>query len=523
MGTTMTLAYTLSVLAMIALPLLLAAALRRRFPAPWWLFCLGMATFLLSQAIHLPLNNWLGDLGLLTEEMEGRELLQNAIILGLTAGLCEELVRAAGYGLLAWRRRETGWADAVMLGLGHGGVEAMIVAVIVAATAATMAGLKGADLSLLAESPAQLEALERQLALFGSSPALALLPLVERAVAISLHVTFSLIVWQAFRRRNPAYVLLAILLHAAYDAVLVYVVQQIESPWLVEGAVVLLALPVWLWLAREARRAAATTPAPTVPPLGREWQLFGLALRKELLQQVRTRRFLVVIAVFALFGLGSPLLANFTPQLLQSIEGAEQFADLIPEPTATDAVAQYVKNITQFGFLIAILLGMGAVAGEKEQGTAAMVLSKPLPRWAFILSKFAAQSAVYLLGFLLAGIGAYYYTLWLFEALPAGAFALSTFLLLVWLLVFAALTITASTLVGSTGAAAALALVGAVVLLLAGNIPTIAAFVPGALVSWASQAPLADIPPQAGALAASAVLIVVALLGAVAAFEVQEL
>ena len=233
MGTTMTLAYTLSVLAMIALPLLLAAALRRRFPAPWWLFCLGMATFLLSQAIHLPLNNWLGDLGLLTEEMEGRALLQNAIILGLTAGLCEELVRAAGYGLLAWRRRDTGWADAVMLGLGHGGVEAMIVAVIVAATAATMAGLQGADLSLLAENPAQLEALERQPRL-RQSPALALLPLVERQ-AISLHVTFSDRL-AGVPAAQPGLRLLAILLHAAYGG-LVYVVQQIESPWLVEGAV----------------------------------------------------------------------------------------------------------------------------------------------------------------------------------------------------------------------------------------------------------------------------------------------
>lgn len=508
---------------MIALPLLLAAALRRRFTAPWRLFCLGMATFLLSQAVHLPLNNWLGDLGLLNREMEGRALLQNVIILGLTAGLSEELVRAAGYWFLSWRQRQTSWADSVMLGLGHGGVEAMIVAVIVAASAASMVALQGTDLSLLAESPAQLAALQQQVALFGSSPALALLPFVERALALSLHVTFSLIVWQAFQRRNAAYVVLAILLHAAYDAVLVYLAQQIDSPWLLEGVVALLALPAWLWIARTARQALATTPAPPVPPLGREWRLFGLALRKELLQQVRTRRLLVVAGVFALFGLGSPLLANFTPQLLQSIEGAEQFADLIPEPSATDAVTQYVKNITQFGFLIAILLGMGAVAGEKELGTAAMVLSKPLPRWAFILSKFAAQSAVYLLGFLLAGVGAYFYTLWLFEALPAGAFALSTFLLLVWLLVFAAVTITASTLASSTGAAAALALGGAVVLLLAGNIPAIAAFVPGALVAWAGQAPLADVPPQAGALAAAAVLIVVALVGAIAAFEAQEL
>ena len=90
------------------------------------------------------------------------------------------------------------------------------------------------------------------------------------------------------------------------------------------------------------------------------------------MQQWRTKRLLVVVAVFVLFGLMSPLIAKFTPELLRTIEGAEQFADLIPEPTSTDAITQYIKNLTQFGFILAVLLGMGAIAGEKEKGTAAM-------------------------------------------------------------------------------------------------------------------------------------------------------
>jgi ABC-2 type transport system permease protein len=517
------LAYTVSFLIMVALPLVLAVWLRRRFAVPWWLFFVGVATFLLSQAIHLPVNNWLGDLGLLTPEMEGRALVRNVIILGLTAGLSEELLRAAGYWFLEWRRKRTAWSGAVMIGLGHGGIEAMIIAVIMAASVASLTALQGTDLALLAESPAQLAALEQQMDLFTGSPALALLPLLERVFAISVHVAFSLLVWQAFRRHNWLYLLLAILLHAAYDAALVYIAQQVDSPWLLEGVAFLLTIPAWLWIAYLARRQGAPADDASAPSIAREWRLFLVALRKELLQQVRTKRLLVVAAVFALFGLGSPLIANFTPQLLSSIEGAEQFADLIPEPSAADAVTQYVKNITQFGFLIAILLGMGAVAGEKEKGTAAMILSKPLPRWAFILSKFTAQAFVYLLGFALAGVGAYAYTTWLFEALPIGAFFLATFLLLVWLLTFAAVTLAASTLAASTGAAAALALAAAIILLLAGSFPKVAPFAPGALVSWASAAPLAGVPAQAGALAAVFVLIVIALVGSVAAFEVQEL
>ena len=117
----------------------------------------------------------------------------------------------------------------------------------------------------------------------------------------------------------------------------------------------------------------------------------------------------------------SPLSANFMPALLRSIEGAEQFADLIPEPSAVDAMTQYIKNVTQFGFVLAVLLGMGAVAGEKERGTAAMILSKPMSRWAFVVSKFTAQAIVYTFGFAVAALGAAYYTTILFGPIDLGA------------------------------------------------------------------------------------------------------
>ncbi|MCL4869197.1 MAG: hypothetical protein KJ063_09520 [Anaerolineae bacterium] len=86
--------------------------------------------------------------------------------------------------------------------------------------------------------------------------------------------------------------------------------------------------------------------------------------------------FVDAIAVYAAQFL-SPLIAYFTPQIISSIEEAAMFADLIPEPTSRDAITQYISNVTQFGFVLAVLLGMGAVAGEKERGLTPMILSKP--------------------------------------------------------------------------------------------------------------------------------------------------
>ncbi|HEX6387635.1 MAG TPA: YhfC family glutamic-type intramembrane protease, partial [Anaerolineae bacterium] len=495
---------------------------------PWWLFCLGILTFVGSQVVHLPLNEWLADIGIIEQgELTGQPLMQIALVLGLTAGLSEELARAVGYWFLFRRQRDTRWQDGVMLGLGHGGIESMAFgAVLTAATVSSLWALRGTDLATLNLPAGQAAALRFQLEALIASPWAAFAPLLERAIALIVHVSLSLLVWFGFKRRNVLYLLLAVILHAAIDAVLVYLVNTLESVWLIETALAAMALPglLWIWALRPRQEARQPHRLESATNLTTELALFGAAVSKELRHQWRAKRLLVVTAVFLLFGLVSPLIARFTPELLRGIEGAEQFADLIPAPTTADALGQYIKNITQFGFILAVLLGMGAVAGEKEKGTAAMILSKPLPRWAFVLSKFTAQGLVYGLAFIVAAFSAYYYTLILFEPLALGQFLLGNFLLFLWLLTFAAVTLLATTIAGTTTAAAGIALAGSVILLLLGTLPRVGALAPAGLVAWASQLGLdAAARTNGGAVAASVVLIVICLVTAVAIFEIQEL
>ena len=538
--------YTVSIILMILAPVVLSVILRRRFVTPWFLFGVGILTFTASQVVHLPLNNWLASLGILPQAgtvslgEAGKEatppLWQVALVAGLTAGLCEELARAGGYALL---KRFRSFEDAVMLGLGHGGIEAMVFGgVLTAASISALLPVAGGDLSALNLTPDQALAVEKQLRLLLSSPWLAILPLLERLLAIVLHVVLSMIVWRAFVRRNPGldtiknnkwypdpgYVLLAIAYHATVDAAAVYMSQSSLSPWLIEGGFALMTLPGAIWLAITFKRTAPAQVRHTAPLLA-EWAIFAAALRKELIQQWRTKRVLVVAAVFGIFGMISPLLAYFTPQMLRAVPGAEQFADLVPIPTTTDALTQYIKNISQFGFILAILLGMGAVAGEKERGTASLILSKPMTRWAFVTSKFIAQVIVYVLGFTLAMIGAYFYALVLFGEVGFGVLARITLLLFAWLLPFVAVTLAGSVIAGTTTAAAGIALAGAVILLISSSIPQIGMLMPGALVGWAGQIGSGGsaAAPNGGALAATVVLTIVGLISAVAVFERQEL
>ena len=534
-------AYAVSILLMLALPLLLAVGLRHRYPTAWLLFSLGSLTFIAAQLVHIPLNYWLAELGWLpgegqTPESLGMPVWRAALILGLTAGLCEELARALGYAVLqrfkpAWLRIQ----DAVMLGLGHGGIEAMVFGgVLLAASLSALLPLQGVDLSTLNLPAEQLQALQAQLSSLEQPAAGALLPLVERILAMAAQVVFSLLVWKSFARgsfrRDWGYLLAAVLYHALVDyaAVMAVLEWKLEA-W--QSELVLLAVVApglawagWAW----CRHAPAAKQ--TKATLGQAGRYFLTALRKELLQEWRTRRVLVVAAIFLVFGMGSPLLAKFTPEIIGSFAEAEMFADLIPVPTAVDGMAQYLKNLTQFGFLLAVLLAMGAVVGEKERGVAQMILSKPLPRWAFLLSKFAAQALIYLLAFLLAGLGAYYYSLLLFGALDFGFFAVVNGLLWVWLLVFVALALLGSVLGKSTGAAAGIGMLLAVAALLAGNLPKVGSLAPGGLVGWAtlvSQKAAGLVPAQemsnAGALVMAGVIIIMALVTALGAFEQQEL
>ena len=80
---------------------------------------------------------------------------------------------------------------------------------------------------------------------------------------------------------------------------------------------------------------------------------FITILRKEMMEQWRTRRFLIVVAVLAAFGLTSPLLAKFSPEMLKAIPGVPpELLAAIPAPTVADAISQYVKNMSQFGILL---------------------------------------------------------------------------------------------------------------------------------------------------------------------------
>ena len=244
---------------------------------------------------------------------------------------------------------------------------------------------------------------------------------------------------------------------------------------------------------------------------------------KELTEQVRTLRLPVLAIVFLFVGLSSPLLARYTPELIEALAPGRIPIEF-PTPTAADAVDQLLKNILQFGGLAAVLLAMGAVASEKERGTAALIRTTPASRAAFLAAKAVALGTTLATATSLAFAAAWIYTTILFRPLPIGGFVAAAGL--VWLVVaaYGALTLLASTVVTSAVAAGALGFGAFLVLSILGALPAIGDYLPSGLLGPARAVALGEpTGAVAGPILATTALIVVAIIAAWVAFRGQEL
>lgn len=207
---------------------------------------------------------------------------------------------------------------------------------------------------------------------------------------------------------------------------------------------------------------------------------FGPLLRKELLEQWRTRRLPVVAIVFLVMGIGSPFLARYTAELVQAVGGVP-FDIQFPTPTVKDAVDQTLKNVGQAGILTAILISMGSVATEKERGTAALLLSKPASRASYLVAKLVGITFTLGVSVVLASAAAWFYTSLLFEQPSVLGWTGMTALLLLALVAYATLTFLGSTLTRSSIAAAGIGIGGLIAVGLVSTLPNVAPYTPAGI------------------------------------------
>ncbi len=210
--------FILEILLMIAIPIVVVIWLGKRWSLPLRLSLVGAATFVGSQILHVPANSVIGS----ALQLEAQPLVIQAIVLGLSAGVFEEVARYLVYRF--WLAEARSWREGVLFGLGHGGVEAILTGVLVAVTLLNVIVITNA------EDPTALELPEGALAQveeFWKTPFyLPPLAVMERVMALILHTSMATLVLLSFHKRHIWPLAAAILWHALADFAAFYAGQR---------------------------------------------------------------------------------------------------------------------------------------------------------------------------------------------------------------------------------------------------------------------------------------------------------
>jgi len=233
---------------------------------------------------------------------------------------------------------------------------------------------------------------------------------------------------------------------------------------------------------------------------------FGALFKKEILEQLRTHRLLVVAGIFLFFGLATPLLLKYLPQIIQL--SGEQVPVEIPAPTSPQSLAEFAGTIGQLGILMAVLVAMGMVANELRQGTAVMTLSKPVSRAAFVWAKLAAVSITFVVSLALASLFCFGYTVWLIGPTTALPFLQLNLLLALFLVFCLSVTVFFSSFFKSSLPAGGLAIAVLIAQAVLGTVPGLGNFLPARLLSWGTDLVNGRETTYWGAIAVTAVLVI---------------
>jgi ABC-2 type transport system permease protein len=183
-------------------------------------------------------------------------------------------------------------------------------------------------------------------------------------------------------------------------------------------------------------------------------------LRKEAAEVRRTSRLWVMPAIAVFCALSGAVLTYFLPALIKAAGPKAPGVVLqVSQQTVREACLEYFSQLSQIALLAVIITSAGLLSSEVKNGTAMLVVTKPISRAAFVLSKIVSQVGVLLLAAVVGTAvflaGAYA----LFGAVPLGSLFVAVGLWLLLAMLFVSLLVLVSSRVGSQVAGAGIGIV----------------------------------------------------------------
>lgn len=236
----------ISILLSMGLPIFLVVYYKKNEDISLKYVFFGVLTFIFFQVLtRIPLLTYIGKQPFYQELSKNIVVL--AFVLGLTAALFEEVGRFLVFKLFLKNNRL--WKNGVAFGIGHGGIEAMLIVgmkyinQVVVSVLLNQGGVEqvSATTGLPIDSLSQI-----QNTLISTQSYLFLVAGLERVFAVLLHVALSIMVLYAIKSKKLRFFWLAILVHTLVDMAVVLLANY--SIWFAEGAMLLVALGSILYM-----------------------------------------------------------------------------------------------------------------------------------------------------------------------------------------------------------------------------------------------------------------------------------
>lgn len=254
-----------------------------------------------------------------------------------------------------------------------------------------------------------------------------------------------------------------------------------------------------------------------------------IMLKKELFENHKKSRFVVLGVVFLLFGIMSPLTAKYIHEIIDFIMGMSgdvvEFPMEIPEPSIGDSYVQYYQNMMQMGILAQILVFIGIVSDEKSKGSAGLVLTKSVSRSVFLVSKMISSLITLFITMIPSYAAFYYYTYLLFDEFPSGTAFYGLGVYILFAVFILALTIFASTVASKMVISGLIAIGGYIFMGIMSAVPVISEYFPTKLgeASYLISMGATDVSDYLKSIVVTVVLTAVLLFSCFAVFKKQEI
>lgn len=129
----------------------------------------------------------------------------------------------------------------------------------------------------------------------------------------------------------------------------------------------------------------------------------------------KTSKFIIFPVLLVLLAITSPLTAKYLNEIIAfTLEGTGIVID-IGTPTVFESYSQYIGNLYELYLYVIIFVAIGMFINDKTKGLLPLIISKPISRTKYIISKYISLNILILLSLFIGYFVFDYYTYFLFD------------------------------------------------------------------------------------------------------------